>query len=155
MSSSADPPFTEQHDADEARFQEESGQRLIHEERAEHVRHRTREAGPVRSDLVAQHHTGDNAHAEGECEELEPEAHQVAIDRPAGAPPQAAQQRHEAGNADGEGRPQDMVADGEGELQSRENDGIHGQAASASEPAATIRIGTPLYEGVKLIGSWA
>ncbi len=63
----------EQHDAEEAGFQEKRGHHLIGEQRAGDRAGETREAAPVGAELVAHYDAGYHAHAEGHREHLRPE----------------------------------------------------------------------------------
>ena len=71
----------EQHDAEEARLEEEGGQHLIGEQRAGDAAGEGGEIAPVRAELVGHHQAGDDAHGEVDGEDLRPEMIEIAIDR--------------------------------------------------------------------------
>ena len=117
MQSRSDPLPAEQHHAQEAGLEEEGCQHLERQQRPDHRRGRLGELGPVRAELVAHHHAGDDAHAEAEGEDLDPEHIEVAEHLAAGGKPEPLQHREEAGQADGEARKDDVECNREGELQ--------------------------------------
>src|SRR5690606_37780451 len=71
----------------------------------------------VGTELVAHHHAGDHAHAEGHGEDLQPEAVQIVVDLAPGLQPQALEHGQVTGQADADGGEDDVEGDGEGELQ--------------------------------------
>ena len=81
MQPGTDALQAEQHDAEEARFEEERGQHLIGHQRADHGAGLVGEGRPVGAELVGHHDAGHDAHAERDGEDLEPVVEQ-ADDRP-------------------------------------------------------------------------
>ena len=73
----------EQHDAEEAGFQEEGRHHLVAHQRPDHRAGLVGEARPVGAELVRHHHAGDDAHAEHDGECLQPVLEDVEIDLPA------------------------------------------------------------------------
>ena len=72
------PP--EQHDAKEGGLKEEGCEDFIAEKRADHTACDFGEDAPVRTELVAHHHAGNDAHREGEREDFDP-VHVEALER--------------------------------------------------------------------------
>ena len=141
----AHPPAAEQHDAEEARLEEEGGQHLIADERPKHRAHLVREDGPVGAELIGHHHAGHDAHAEDHGEHRLPLLEQGKIDFVARPQPQAVEHREVAGEADGEGGENDVRRDGEGELHSRQVEcgdvAQHGDGLfPASNPSSTADV---------------
>ena len=68
----ADTVEPEQHDAEKARFKKEGGQHLVSHQRADDRSGLVREHRPVGAELVGHHDAGDDAHAEGDSENLQP-----------------------------------------------------------------------------------
>ena len=106
----------EQQDAQERRFQEEGGQRLIGEQRAQHIACRVRVAAPVGADLEGHDHAGHHADAKRHREDADPVHGDPQVDAAARHQVQSFQDRDVGGHADGEGGQQDMPADHPGEL---------------------------------------
>ena len=119
----ADAVAAEQHDAEEARFEEEGGEHLVADEGAEHRADLVREDRPVGAELVGHHHARDDAHAEGDGEDRLPLLEQGKISLVPPPQPERVQHGQEACEADGEGRKDDMRRDREGELDPREVEG--------------------------------
>ena len=71
---------SEQHDAEEAGFEEEGGQHLVGEQRPGDAAGEGREIAPVGAELVGHDEAGDDAHGEVDGEDLRPEMVQVAVD---------------------------------------------------------------------------
>ena len=69
----------EQQDAEEGRFEEEGGQHLVADQRADDVAGDDREAAPVGAELVGQHDPRHDAHAERHREDLGPEPREPVI----------------------------------------------------------------------------
>ena len=114
----------EQQDAEEGRLEEERGQHLVADQRADDVADHDREAAPVGAELVAQHDAGHDAHRERHREDPGPEPHDPVIALLAGAQPKHPERRDIGRQPDREGRKNDVERDGEGELQARQQDGI-------------------------------
>ena len=70
----------EQHDAEEARLEEEGGQHLVGHQRADDVAAAAGQLAPIGAELVGQHVARDHAHAEGQRKDLQPVLEQVEID---------------------------------------------------------------------------
>ena len=114
----------EQHDAEEGRFEEEGGQHLVADERADDVADDDREAAPIGAELVAEHDARHHAHGERDREDLGPEPRQPVQVLAAGDEPAEQQRRDEGGQPDREAREDDVERDREGELQPGKQDGI-------------------------------
>ena len=110
----------EQHDAEEGGLEEERGQHLVADHRADDVAGDLREAAPVGAELVRQHDARHHAHREGDGEDLGPEPRQRAVVLAAGAQVGDQQGGDERRQADREGREDDVEADGEGKLDAGE-----------------------------------
>jgi len=80
----ADTLQTEQHDAEKAGFEEECGQHLISHQRTDDRPGLVGEHRPVGAELVRHHDAGDDAHAEGDGEDLQPVIEEVDEDLAAG-----------------------------------------------------------------------
>ncbi len=128
----------EQHHAEEGRLEEERHQHLVADERADHVAHHDREAAPIGPELVAEHDAGHDAHGEGDGEDLGPEPGQAVQVLASGGDPAHQQRRDECGEPDGEARKDDMKDHREGELQSRQQDGIQVHRSFSSERRSRI-----------------
>jgi hypothetical protein len=116
MHAFADPVESEQHDADEAGFQEKGGHDLVGEERSDDVADFVGIAAPIGADLIRDHHAGHDTHGKAEREEVNPEAQQVAIDGAAGLQPEGVEKNDERRDADAVGRPEDVITDGQRKL---------------------------------------
>jgi len=106
----------EQQHAEKGRFQKERHQALIGQERRNDVAGDVGEAAPVGAELKRHDDAGDDAHAEGDGENPQPELREI---QEHGAPGQrvgAFEEGNEGGQADGEGRQQDVPADDPGKL---------------------------------------
>src|SRR5258708_8915684 len=110
----------EQHDAEEAGFEEKRCQDLVGEQRSVDGTGDAGEAGPVCAELVAHHDTGDDAHAETDCENLRPEEKEFAINQLAGSQPQALEHGAIVRESDADRGKDDVGRDRERELQPRE-----------------------------------
>ena len=122
MQLAADLVNSEQHHAEEAGFEEKGGQHLIGHERADHRPRLVGEDRPVGSELIGHDDAGNDAHREHHGKNLEPVAVEIGVDALVGFQPESFQHREIAGDADGEGRKQEMEADGKGELHSGQID---------------------------------
>jgi hypothetical protein len=80
----------------------------------------TGEARPVGAELIAHHDAGDDAHAEGDCEDLRPEQAKIFVVRLTGFQPAPFEDGDEAGEADAERRKHDVKRDGERKLDAGE-----------------------------------
>src|SRR3984893_10741651 len=120
MQACTDALPAEQHDAEETGFEEERCQDLVAEQRSVDGAGEAGEAGPVRAELVAHHDTGDDAHAETDCENLRPEEKELAINQLAGSQPQAFEHGAIVREPDADRGEDDVGRDRERELQPRE-----------------------------------
>src|SRR5688500_6280603 len=110
----------EQHHAEERGLEEERGQHLVGEQRPGDVAHLVHVAGPVGAELEAHDDARHHAHREGEREDLHPElvgAEPRRIARALVAQPEHHQQ---PGEADADGREQDVEGDVQPELDAGE-----------------------------------
>ena len=114
----------EQQHAEEGRLQEERRQHFVADQRPEHVAGDHREAAPVGAELVGQHDARHHAHRERDREDLGPEPHQPLVALVAGAQPDRAERGDIGRQPDGEARENDVKNDGEGELQTGQQDRI-------------------------------
>ena len=124
MQAAADALEAEQHDAEEARLEEEGGQHLVAHQRPEHRPGLVGEHAPVGAELVAHDDAGDDAHAEGDGEDLLPVVEEVEVDLSRRPQPQRLEHGEIAGEPDREGREDDVERDGEGELHPGQHDRI-------------------------------
>ena len=120
MQPSAHTIPAEQHDPEETGFEEEGGEHLVGEQWAGNRAGEVGEAAPVGTELVSHDQPRDHPHAEVHREDLRPEMVEVAVDLVVGAQPQAFEHRQVAGQANGNGREQDVERHGKGELHSGE-----------------------------------
>ncbi len=127
-----DPPPAKEHHAQEAGLEEKGGQNFIADQGSDYVADHHREAAPVRPELVGQGDPGDHPHCKGHGEDLRPEPGQPVVVVLAGPTPKHQQRGDERRQADGEGRENDVEADGERELQPRQHHSvrIHGDRTS-------------------------
>ena len=114
----------EQHDAEEAGFEEEGGQHLIGHQGSDHRPGLVREDRPVGAELVGHDDPGHDAHRKGDGEDFQPVAVEVGINAFAGFQPQRLQHHQEAGQTDRESRKDEVKADGERKLQPRQQQGV-------------------------------
>jgi hypothetical protein len=110
----------EQHDAEEARFEEERGHHFVHQQRSGDRSGETGKARPVGAELIAHHDAGDDAHTEGDCEDLRPEQAKIFVVRLAGFQPAPFKDGDEAGEADAERRKNNVERNGERKLNAGE-----------------------------------
>ncbi len=80
----ADAFEAEQHDAEKSRFEKECGQHLIGHQRADDRPGLVGEHRPVGAELVRHHDARDDAHAEGDGEDLQPVIEEIDEDLAAG-----------------------------------------------------------------------
>ena len=118
------PVEAEQQHAEERRLQEERRQHLVAEQRPQHVAGDDREAAPIGAELVGQHDARHHAHRKRDREDLGPEPHQPLVALVAAAQPDRAERGDIGRQADGEARENDVKNDGEGELQTGQQDRI-------------------------------
>jgi hypothetical protein len=111
---------SEQHDAEKARFEKESGQHFVRHQGADDIATAARQFAPIGAELVGEDDAGDHAHAEGDGEDLGPMKRDVAVDRLSGAKPQRLEHDEPGSEPDGEGRKENVERDGEGELDARQ-----------------------------------
>jgi hypothetical protein len=114
-------------------FQEEGHQAFISQQRRDDIGGRVGESAPVGAELERHHDAGDDTHAEGDREDLDPESGEPEIDLFPGDEMQALQHSDEGSEADGEGRQQDMPGNHPDELQARKQKGVefHGKTPRA------------------------
>jgi hypothetical protein len=74
--------------------------------------------------------TGDHADREADGEDAPPEPEHLQVDRPAGAPVQAVDDRQEDRESDGDRREGHVEHDGDGELPSRQVEKTHHSSLS-------------------------
>src|ERR1700675_2948009 len=117
MQACTDALPAEQHDAEKAGFEEKRRQDLVAEQRSVDRTGDAGEAGPVCAELVGHHDTGDDAHAETDCENLRPEEKEFAINRLAGSQPQALEHDAIVRETDADRGEDDVGRDRERELQ--------------------------------------
>ncbi len=110
----------EQHDAEKAGLEEERGQHLVAHQWADDRAGLVGEHAPVGAELVAHDDAGDDAHAEGDCEDLLPVIEEIEEHRTTGQQPETLEDRKIARQADRDRREHDVEAHREGELESRE-----------------------------------
>ena len=120
MQACTDALPAEQHDAEETGFEEKRRQDLVGEQRSVDGTGDAGEAGPVCAELVGHHDTGDDAHAETDCENLRPEEKEFAINHLAGSQPQALEHGAIVREPDADRGEDDVGRDRERELQPRE-----------------------------------
>ena len=116
----------EQHHAEEAGFEEEGGEDLIGHERPDDRAGPVREDRPVGAELVGHDDSGDDAHREGQGEDLQPVSEQVEIGLLAGLQPKPLEHGEIGGQADREGREDEVERDRERELGAGEDQGSVG-----------------------------
>ena len=122
MEAGPDPLPTEQDDAEKARLEEEGGQHLVAHQGPEDGTGLVGKDAPVRAELVAHHHTRNDAHAEGDGEDALPVVEQLQVDAVAGPQRQEIQRRQIARQPDRKSGVDNVEADREGELESGEID---------------------------------
>ena len=120
----ADPLHPEQHDAEEARFEEEGGQHFIGHQRPDNRPCHVRKHRPVGAELVTHDDPAHDAHGESDREDLEPVFEQVEIERLARLQPQTFENREIARQPDRKSREDEMEAHREGELYAGEQQGV-------------------------------
>jgi len=116
----------EQHHAEETRFEEEGGEHFIGHERADHRTGLVRKHRPVGAELIRHDDARDDAHREGDREDLQPVAEEIEILLPPGLQPKAFEHGEVARQPDREGGKDEVEADRERELDTRQQHGIHG-----------------------------
>jgi len=107
----------EQHDAEEARLQQEGGEAFVAQQRALDRAGAFGQHAPVGAELKRHDDAADHAHAEGQREHLQPEVEHPAVDFVAGGHARAFQRRQPGREADGERGEDDVEADDEAKLQ--------------------------------------
>ncbi|MCY1501232.1 hypothetical protein D9M68_352990 [compost metagenome] len=110
----------EEHDAEEAGFEEEGGQHLVSHQRPDDRSGLVGKDAPVGAELVGHDDAGDDAHAEGDREDRFPEVEEFEVDLGLFQEPQTFQDREVARKADGKSGKDDVEGDGEGELEASE-----------------------------------
>ncbi len=127
MQARADAIPAEQHDTEKTRFEEECRQHLVSQQGAGNATGELRKGAPVGAELVGHDDARDHPHAEVDREYLHPEMVEIAIERALGFQPQAFQHRQVTGQADGDGREDDVKRNGEGELDSRKLESLQSE----------------------------
>ncbi|MNR06066.1 hypothetical protein D3C85_1221270 [compost metagenome] len=127
----------EQHDAEEAGLEEEGGEYLVGQQRPGDRAGKVGEGAPVGAELVGHDQAGDHAHAEVDGKDLRPEVIEVAVDLLPGLQPQPFQHREVAGQANGDGREDDVEGHGEGELHSGEIESLQSEHGDSSNQVDT------------------
>ena len=120
----ADLVHAEQHDTEEARFEEECRQHLVSHERSDHGPCHIGKDRPVRAELVTHHDPRNDAHRKGDGEYLQPVFEQVEIDLPPGFQPQAFEHHEVTCQPDRKRREEEMETHREGELDARKHQSI-------------------------------
>ena len=120
----ADLVHAEQHHAEETRLEEEGGQHFVGHERPDYRPGDVGKDRPVGAELIAHDDARDDAHGEGDGEDLEPVFEQVEIELLAGLEPQTLEHCEIARQPDREGREDEMEAHREGELYPGEKQGV-------------------------------
>ena len=150
------PLAPEQHDAEETGFQEEGREHLIAHQGPEDRPGLVGKDRPVRAELIAHHDARHDAHAEDDREDLHPIAEDVHIDVPPGDRVQRQDDPQIGGEADREGREDDVERDREGELDSRKQDGIETlEHRWALEQHSSVRrdpFSAPSHLGPNIVG---
>ncbi len=116
----------EQHDAEEARLQEERRQHLVGQQRPGDVADGVHVARPVGAELEAHRHARDHAQREGQREDLHPQAVRGHPRRVAGLAVAQLEEQQHPGQRDADGRKEDMEGDIGAELDARQHNGIEG-----------------------------
>ncbi len=119
-----DPVAPEQHDAEEARFEQEGGEGLVAQKRSLDRAGLLRQHAPVGAELEGHDDAGDHAHREGDGEDLQPEVEDAPVDRVAGEKPHALDGREPGRQPDREGGKDDVEGHDEGELDARQDDRV-------------------------------
>jgi len=123
-------------EADEGGLQEEGGEGLHREGRAEDVADVARVLAPVHPELELLDDPGHDPDGEADEHEPAPEPHHAGVHGPARAVARGLEHGHEGGQADAE-RHEDEVEDGgDAELQARELEGRHRRGCTAAVPCA-------------------
>src|SRR5262249_902175 len=97
----------------------EGGEGFIGKKRCQYVRRSIRVAAPIRAQLEGHDDACDDAHAEGDAENLGPEHRNAGVYLATSGEVEAFDDRDKSGGADGKGRQKDMPADHPGELNAR------------------------------------
>ncbi len=106
----------EQHHAEKAGLEEKGRQHLIGQQRPGDATGELRIGTPVGAELVRHDDARDHAHAEVHREDLQPEVVEVPVDLLLRLQPQRLEYGEVAGQADGDGREDDVEGNGEREL---------------------------------------
>ena len=128
----ADAVPAKQHDPEEARFEEECGEHFIGQQRPGDRPGKVGERAPIGAELVGHDQPGDHAHAEVDRKNLRPEVVQVAVHLLPRFQPQPFQYGQVTGQADGDGREDDVERDGECELDSGEIESLQSKHGVSS-----------------------
>src|SRR5690606_9341754 len=116
-----------QHYPEKTGFKEESRQHLVGQQGAGHASGKFGKGAPVRAELVGHGDARDHPHAEVDGEDLQPEVIKIAIERTLGFQPQAFQHSQITGQADSDGRKDDVKRDGESELDPRKLESLQSE----------------------------
>ena len=114
------PAAAEEHDAEKACLEEERGQHLVGHQRPDHRPGDVGEHRPVGAELIRHHDARNDAHGEGDGEDLEPVLEEPQIGLVPRPEKQPVHHRQIARQSDREGREEEMEGDGEGELEPRQ-----------------------------------
>ena len=124
MQTASDLVQSEQHDAEEPCLEEEGGQHFVSHQGPDDGACLVGEHAPIRPELVAHHQSGNDAHGEGDGEDLLPVVEESEERAAAGRQPQGFQYRQIAGQTDRESGKHDVEADRKGELPARQQDRV-------------------------------
>src|SRR6202007_356591 len=114
---------TEEHDAEERRFQHEGSEGLVAQQRPLDRSGALGQYAPVGAELEGHHDAADHAHAERQSKYLEPEVEDPPIKLVAGQQSHAFKSCKPGGKPNGEGWEDDVEADDKGELDPRQQNG--------------------------------
>ena len=117
-----------QHHPEERRFEHKGGEPFIAEQRALDRSGAPRQHTPISAELERHDDAADHAHPKRK--DLEPEVEHAPVDRVAGRQPHSFDRSQPGGEADCEGGKDNVEADNEGKLDTRQKNGIkfHPQA---------------------------
>ncbi len=109
----------EQHDTEEASFQEEGRQHFVGQKRPGDTAGKGREIAPVSAELIGHDEAGDDAHTEVDSKDLRPKVIEVAVDGLLPPQPHAFEHRQIAGKPNGDRRKDDVEGNSEAKLNTR------------------------------------
>ncbi|MNM45980.1 hypothetical protein D3C81_569100 [compost metagenome] len=144
MQASPYPVPAEQHHPEEAGFEEERREHLVGQQGAGNAAGKIGEACPVGAELVGHDQARDHAHAKVDGKDFRPEMIKVFVDPVVGLQPATFEHSQKTGQADGDGRENDVERDRERELNPRQvqrtqssHEQILRDASTRPEAAAT------------------